>query len=172
MAYELSRGYLPGAIGRIAELHALYYSRHWQFGLFFEAKVASEMSAFLQRARDDCDGFWTVHRDGRVEGGITIDSIHADDEGAHLRWFITSDALRGAGWGNRLMDTAVEFCREAGHARIYLWTFEGLLEARGMVSFRQYVNPEDAEAVRQYVLAEANRLYRERNVNEEVPVNP
>jgi len=30
-------GYVPGAIGRIVELHAAYYSKHWQFGLFFEA---------------------------------------------------------------------------------------------------------------------------------------
>jgi GNAT superfamily N-acetyltransferase len=130
MPYELSRGYRTGAIGRIAELHAIYYSRHWGFGLFFEAKVASEMAAFLQRANDKTDGFWTVHLDGRVEGGITIDGIHAAGDGAHLRWFITSDALRGAGWGNRLMETALTFCREAGHARVYLWTFEGLLEAR------------------------------------------
>jgi PQQ-dependent dehydrogenase (methanol/ethanol family) len=42
---------------------------------------------------------------------------------------------------------------------------EGLLEARGMVSFRQYISPADAEAIRQYVLAEANRLYQDRNSN-------
>jgi mono/diheme cytochrome c family protein len=36
----------------------------------------------------------------------------------------------------------------------------GILEARGMVSFSDFVTEEDAEAIRQYVLAEANRLYR------------
>ena len=36
----------------------------------------------------------------------------------------------------------------------------GILEARGMVSFSEYVSEEDAEAIRQYVLAEANRLYQ------------
>ena len=39
-------GYIPGAIGRIAELHATYYQRYWGFGLFFEAKVAMELSSF------------------------------------------------------------------------------------------------------------------------------
>ena len=37
----------------------------------------------------------------------------------------------------------------------------GILETRGMVSFAEYVSEEDAEAIRQYVLAEANRLYRD-----------
>jgi len=37
----------------------------------------------------------------------------------------------------------------------------GVLRARGMVSFSDYISPREAEAVRQYVLAEANRLYGE-----------
>ena len=39
----------------------------------------------------------------------------------------------------------------------------GVLEARGMVSFSDYLNADDAEAIRQYVLAEANRLYGEKH---------
>jgi hypothetical protein len=46
---EIVRGYVPGSIGRVAELHGTYYHDHWGFGLFFEAKVASELSAFLGR---------------------------------------------------------------------------------------------------------------------------
>lgn len=37
----------------------------------------------------------------------------------------------------------------------------GVLESRGMVSFSKYVTEQDAEAIRQYVLSEANRLYAE-----------
>ncbi|MBN2705350.1 MAG: hypothetical protein JXR89_02790 [Deltaproteobacteria bacterium] len=39
----------PGLIGRIAELHALSYSRHWRCGSFFEAKVAAALSEFVSR---------------------------------------------------------------------------------------------------------------------------
>jgi len=35
----------------------------------------------------------------------------------------------------------------------------GMLQPAGMVSFKKYLTPEDAEAIRQYVLSEANRLY-------------
>ena len=39
----------------------------------------------------------------------------------------------------------------------------GILQARGMVSFSEYVSEDDAEAIRQYVLSEANRLYSEQH---------
>lgn len=123
-------GYVPGAIGRIAELHARYYHENWGFGQFFEAKVATELSEFLGRFDEDRDGFWTVCLKNQVEGSITIDGLKAESEGAHLRWFITSEKLRGQGFGNRLMANAVDFCREKQCPRIYLWTFEGLDAAR------------------------------------------
>lgn len=126
----LIRGYLPGAIGRITQLHATYYSRGWGFGLFFEAKVATELSAFLSRFEANRDGFWTICSGDRIDGAIAIDGIHAGEQGAHLRWFILSRHLRGKGWGNRLMETAMAFCRRSGYRRVYLWTFEGLLAAR------------------------------------------
>ncbi len=120
---ELVSGYVPGAIGRVAELHGTYYHRHWKFDLFFEAKVATELAAFLGRYDSQRDGFWTASLEGRIEGSITIDGLHAVDDGAHLRWFIMSDALRGKG-------TAVDFCRSRGYRRVYLWTFAGLEVAR------------------------------------------
>ena len=43
----------------------------------------------------------------------------------------------------------------------------GTLEARGMVSFSEFVSAEDTEAIRQYVLSEANRLYEEQAVSAE-----
>ncbi len=123
-------GYVPGAIGRVAELHAGYYSQAWDFGLYFEAKVAAELSGFLSRFDPERDGFWTAVRGGRVEGSIAIDASKAATAGAHLRWFILANALRGLGVGNRLMHEALGFCRRRGYARVYLWTFRGLEPAR------------------------------------------
>jgi GNAT superfamily N-acetyltransferase len=126
----MTEGYIPGSIGRIAELHGTYYHDHWGFGLFFEAMVAIDLSDFLNRYDRNRDGFWTVSLDGRIEGHITIDGIHADTQGAHLRYFIVSDVLRSKGVGNRLITTAVDFCKMKGFRQIYLWTFEGLAPAR------------------------------------------
>jgi GNAT superfamily N-acetyltransferase len=136
---EIVRSYVQGSIGRVAELHGTYYHDHWGFGLFFEAKVATELSAFLGRYDKERDGFWVALLGGRVEGSIAIDGIHAESEGAHLRWFILSDALRGQGIGHQLINAAIDFCRTKGYKRIYLWSFEGLDAARHLydkVGFR------------------------------------
>ncbi len=124
------RGYIPGAIGRIAELHANYYSEHWNFGLFFEAKVASELSEFLTGFDEKRDGFWTACKNNRVEGALAIDGIKAMTQGAHLRWFVLSPALHGLGIGNILMKEAVMFCRKNNYKKVFLHTFEGLHAAR------------------------------------------
>jgi len=44
-----------------------------------------------------------------------IDGAHAARDGAHLRWFIVSDAVRGSGVGNRLLGSATDFCRARGN---------------------------------------------------------
>lgn len=114
----------------MAEINGRYYSREWGFGLFFEAKVASEIAQFLLRADWRKDGFWSLCRRDRVEGGIAVDAVHVDPKGAHLRWFICSDSLRGQGYGKKLLDQALTFCRSQGYSKVYLWTFKGLHAAR------------------------------------------
>lgn len=128
--FIIETGYVPGAIGRIAELHGIYYHIHWNFGLFFEAKVASELSEFLTRYDINRDGLWTANVDNRVEASIVIDGIQSHTEGAHLRMFIVSDMLRGKGVGRNLLEKAIGFCKQKGYAKVYLWTFEGLDTAR------------------------------------------
>ena len=95
-----------------------------------KAKVATELSQFLCRLDPERDGFWSAIRDGRVEGSIAIDGVKAETEGAHLRWFILSDALRAQGVGNHLLRDALAFCRKKGYSRVFLWTFKGLEPAR------------------------------------------
>jgi GNAT superfamily N-acetyltransferase len=127
---RIHKGYVPGVIGRVIELHGTYYHAHWGFGVFFEVKVANGLSEFINRYDDQRDGLWTAAVNGRVEGSIVIDGAHATQEGAHLRWFIISDTLRGQGAGNQLIDAAIDFCRIKKYPRVYLWTFEGLHAAR------------------------------------------
>ena len=66
-AVTIHRGYRPGCIGRIAELHASYYHRLVGFGLFFESKVARELSEFCERSVEGRDGLWLALRDDRAQ---------------------------------------------------------------------------------------------------------
>ncbi len=127
---EIRCGYLPGAIGRIVELHGTYYATHWGFGAFFEARMARELAEFVNRFNPLRDGLWTAVVAGRIEGSIAIDGSRSDDGEAHLRWFILDAGRRGQGTGRSLLDEAVGFCRRSGHRRVTLWTFAGLDAAR------------------------------------------
>ena len=127
---ELIRGYVPGALGRVAELHGKYYNEHWDFGFHFESGIARGFAEFLERYDEMRDGIWLATPKGTVEGAIVIDGLHAETEGAHLRWFIVSDALRGTGMGNKLLNTAIKYCRQQEYTSVYLHTFEGLDAAK------------------------------------------
>ncbi len=125
-------GYRPGALSRVCEMQTRYYAREWGFGLPFETRVAADMAAFLANFDAGNDLFRVAVRDGEILGSITIigHDNDADENLAHLRWFIMDDRLRGTGTGGELLRQAVGFARDSGRRGVYLWTFEGLTAAR------------------------------------------
>jgi hypothetical protein len=80
---QIAEGYMPGSLGRVAELHGTYYHKHWGFGLFFEAKVATELSEFLIRYDESREVFglprWTTASKALLQ--LTASMLRA---GAHI----------------------------------------------------------------------------------------
>jgi GNAT superfamily N-acetyltransferase len=138
-------GYVPGAIGGIVELHARHYAESHAFGMFFEAKVARDLGEFFQRYNVATDYFRTVLVDGRVEGSIAIDGGGSVKGVAHLRWFILSEALRGAGLGRQLLSEAITFCRANRYREVYLWTLGDLDTAMHLYRAFRFEIREDLE---------------------------
>ena len=139
-------GYAPGALGWVAAEHGRYYAREWQLPAAFECRVAAELAAIVAKFDPRRDGFWIAHAGETLAGSITVDGS-SEPQWARLRFFILSDAHRGRGIGNALMNTAMDFCRQAGHRRIYLLTFAGLAAARHLYEkfgFRQVAEHLDA----------------------------
>ena len=128
--FELITGYTPGVIGRVSELHSLYYFEHWGFEEYFEIKVATEMSEFISKYKEANDRIFSIVVNGKIEGSISIDGTSEKNKTAHLRWFIVSDKLRGKGAGNYLMRQAMNFCEQNNYSNVYLWTFQGLGSAK------------------------------------------
>jgi len=126
--FEIVAGYVPGVVGRVTELHALYYAKYWNFGEHFETKVATELSEFISNYNKEQDAIFSLFIDGEIEGSISI--LGSCKKIAHLRWFIISEKLRGKGAGNYLMKQAMTFCEQNEYNRVYLCTFQGLDSAR------------------------------------------
>ncbi|MEM7068768.1 MAG: GNAT family N-acetyltransferase [Pseudomonadota bacterium] len=122
------RSYVPGALADVIALHMIYYAREWKFGAAFETKLAAELSEFLVRFNPEKHLFLNIYRENNLSGSITIDGD--DPEGAHLRWFITSDSERGTGLGRALMACAIDFSKGIGAEKVWLTTFVGLQAAQ------------------------------------------
>ncbi|MBT8332627.1 MAG: GNAT family N-acetyltransferase [Deltaproteobacteria bacterium] len=146
MPEVLIRGYYPGVVGKITELHAVYYHEHWEFDVSFETQVGRELSTFVSEFDADRDGLWVVTADGKFAGAVAIDGIHAMTEGARLRWFIVDPEFQGAGLGNRLIAQAVQFCKAKRYPKIFLWTFAGLDPARRLYERHDFRLCETHEA--------------------------
>ena len=129
-APEIRTGYQPGLVGRVAEMHATFYSAHSSFGQFFESKVASGVAEFAGRLSEPCNRVWTANLNGRIVGSLAVDGDDLGDNMAHLRWFILDDGCRGSGVGRQMMAEAMNFCDIRGFAETHLWTFKGLDAAR------------------------------------------
>lgn len=130
MTLTLHQGYQPGCIGKMVALQVRYYSQTVGFGLQFETKIARELCDFCEQYDSQRDGLWLALLEGEIVGSIAIDGSHAAQDGAHLRWFIASDAARGTGVGAALLTCAMQWCQSRHYQRVYLWTFEGLGAAR------------------------------------------
>ena len=139
MTLQVKPGYVAGCIGRITQLHALYYAREVGFGVNFEAKVASELSAFCRGYSPDHSALLLAMNGDCIEGSVVIDGSHVGTQGAHLRWFIVSDESRGAGAGNMLLAAALDFCDRTAYRKVYLWTFDQLAAARHLYEKHDFV---------------------------------
>jgi GNAT superfamily N-acetyltransferase len=136
------RGYCPGDLGRVICLHGDYYHRHWGFDLSFEAQEAGELAEFLTRLDPARDIFLTAWLGEKFAGAVAIDG-GCSAEGARLRWFIVDETCQGQGLGQALIGRALEFCRAAGHRRVFLWTFAGLDAARALYARAGFVITEE-----------------------------
>jgi len=122
--------YFPGLVGKITELHAVYYHAHWGFDVSFECQVARELSEFMSRPPVGADGFWVASLDSELAGFVAVDGRPATPQGARLRWFIVGPEFQNLGIGGRLLSTALDFCSQADSPKAHLWTFRGLEAAR------------------------------------------
>jgi GNAT superfamily N-acetyltransferase len=145
-AFSIGSDYLPGIMGRIVEMHAHYCARHWGFGSFFEAKIAADIAEFHRALPHPDARLWHALDEDRVVGSVGVDGRHAAEIGAHLRWFIIDDRVRGTGLGKRLLSEALGFARERAYANVYLWTFAGLEAARHLYESRGFHLVGECEA--------------------------
>lgn len=73
------------------------------------------------------EAFFVASRDGKVVGTIAVKQ--EDERTAFLRRLYVESAHRGQRLGGRLVDRAIEFCREAGYDEVIIKTTSSMQSA-------------------------------------------
>jgi GNAT superfamily N-acetyltransferase len=139
-------GYYPGVVGKMTEIHAVYYHANWGFDVSFETQVGRELSEFVGQFDADRDGLWVATKNGEFAGAVAIDGHNASTDGVRLRWFIVVPEFQKCGIGKELILQAVNFCKHKCYPKVYLWTFEGLDGARRLYEAVNFRLCEESEA--------------------------
>jgi ribosomal protein S18 acetylase RimI-like enzyme len=120
------RTYKPGDPSLVCYFQYKLYEKQYSFNGLYEKEMLGGMAELY----DDREGsqMWIAEREGQIVGDIAV--IKRGSDRAQLRWFGVDMDLQGRGLGNRLLETAMEFCREKGYRFLSLGTLNILKPAR------------------------------------------
>jgi GNAT superfamily N-acetyltransferase len=113
----------PGDVGYITYLHGILYAPEQGWDQTFDAYVAIPLAEFA-RSRLPGQSIWIVEDGERIVGSLAI--VKFSEREAQLRWLLLVPEVRGLGIGRKLVEEALDFCRDAGYSSVFLWTVNTL----------------------------------------------
>ena len=126
---DIRRELRAGDIGRIISLHGSCYDLLPGFGVRFEAYVARTMAEFVIDAGTN-GRIWMAEQGDRLVGCTAI--VLRGENRAQLRWVLVDPIARGAGLGRKLVECALDYCRDNDCRSVYLETTDGLAESQAL----------------------------------------
>lgn len=120
------RTYKPGDPSLVCYFQYKLYEKQYHFNGLYEKEMLSGMAELY----DDLGNsqMWIAELDGQIVGDIAV--IKRGKNSAQLRWFGVDTSLQGQGLGNKLLETAMNFCEQKGYTHLSLGTLDILKPAR------------------------------------------
>lgn len=125
---------------------ALYETEYGFTSAAWKTYVTDAVHQLNDRFDENKDCMYIAEYRGAPAGCIAV--AHTGKGSAQLRFFFLEKAARGLGLGGRLMDLAIEFCREKRYRHVFLWTCSKLDAARylyGKYGFRIAETKENSD---------------------------
>jgi DNA-binding MarR family transcriptional regulator/ribosomal protein S18 acetylase RimI-like enzyme len=130
------RPFIAGDIEYVISRHkTLYYAERHLSNVFFDY-VDSIVYHFASHFNPKTDCLNILECNGNPAGSIAIAKVN--DATAQLRFFMLEPELRGRGYGNMLMDMALDFCREKKYKHIFLLTISAQVIAQHIYERRGF----------------------------------
>lgn len=111
----------------ISRHKTLYYAERHLSGAFFAYvdDIVYQFAANFNAATDFLD---ILECNGVPAGSIAV--AGADEKTAQLRFFMLEPEMRRRGYGNLLIERALDFCRQKGYRKVFLLTITAQVVAR------------------------------------------
>ena len=119
----------PGDIGYITHLHGALYGKEYNYGIQFEMYVAKGLCEFYEKYDLARSRVWVCEDKNKIVGFLLLMDR---GESAQLRYFLIEPEYRGIGLGLKLMNLYMDFLRECGYQKSYLWTTHELTTAANL----------------------------------------
>lgn len=113
----------PGDVGYVTYLHGILYAPEQGWDHTFDAYVAIPLAEFA-RSNSSQERIWIVENGKQIVGSVAI--VKFSEKEAQLRWLLLDPEVRGQGIGRKLVEEALDFCRDAGYSSVFLWTVNTL----------------------------------------------
>jgi GNAT superfamily N-acetyltransferase len=121
---------LPGDLGWVVMAHGEVYAEEFGWDSSFEGLVARIVADYAAGRDPRREAAWIAELAGRRVGCIFCVADPAREDTALLRILLVHPSGRGNDLGRRLVDTCLQFARDAGYERMQLWTNHPLAAAR------------------------------------------
>jgi GNAT superfamily N-acetyltransferase len=124
---SISFDFEPGDLGRLIEIHGIQNFHDYGFSPVHEAYCAQIACDFMLNPNPGRSRAWLAKKEGVVVGSVFICDL--PDDVAQLRLLFADKSVRGSGLGKWLVEDSVQYCRETGFKKVFLWTVDGLERA-------------------------------------------
>ncbi|MHB1315005.1 MAG: GNAT family N-acetyltransferase [Christensenellales bacterium] len=130
------RHFTENDIDYVIARHKALYQEEYHLSPVFSAYVEKVVRCFARDFDREKECMLIPECDGRPVGSVAI--AKTNEETAQFRYYLLEPFMRGKGIGRRLIDLAIDFCRDKGYSHVFLTTISALKAARHLYASKGF----------------------------------